>query len=210
MPKRMNLVGQKFNMLTVLEFYDVQNGMSRWLCRCDCGKILPVYGRHLKSGNTMSCGCYHKIHNKEYSYKHGGSKTRLYTIWCDMKSRCNNLKERSYRWYGGKGIKVCEEWKDFTKFREWALNNGYEENLTIDRIDSNKDYCPENCQWLTLKENNEKDKRRYHGIAFNDNGEKEEFRSLKEFAQRHGYNASSVRSSVKIKRKYKDWNFILY
>lgn len=210
MPKRMNLVGQKFNMLTVLEFYDVQNGMSRWLCQCDCGKILPVYGRHLKSGNTMSCGCYHKAHNKEYNYKHGESGTRLYNIWGHMKSRCNNPNKKTYRWYGGKGIKVCDQWKDFTNFREWALNNGYKENLTIDRIDSNKNYCPENCQWLTMKENNDKDRRRYAGIAFNSNGEKEEFNSLKEFAQRHNYRVSSVQTSVRLNKKYKDWNFILY
>lgn len=210
MPKRMNLVGQKFNMLTVLEFYDIQNGMSRWLCQCDCGKILPVYGRNLKSGNTISCGCYHKAHNKEYGYKHGGSGTRLYNIWSNMKSRCKNPNETAYRWYGGKGIKVCDQWKDFTNFREWALNNGYKENLTIDRIDSNKDYCPENCQWLTMKENNDKDRRRYAGVAFNSNGEKEEFNSLKEFAQRHNYCVSFVRTSVRLNKKYKDWNFILY
>lgn len=211
MPPRMDLKGQKFNMLTVLDFYDVQNGMSRWLCRCDCGNEVVVYGRHLKSGNTMSCGCYHKEHNGEFGYKHGGCKERLYSIWCDMKSRCNNPNNVAYRWYGGRGITVCNEWEhDYAAFREWAYNNGYKDNLTIDRIDSDKNYCPENCQWLPLKDNIEKDKIRYSGIAVNIvTGEKDRFSSVVEFAERHGLNAHSIHVALQKKDYFKDWKFTL-
>ena len=133
-----------------------------------------------------------------------------------MKDRCYNPNTRGYENYGGKGIRVCDEWRDnYEAFRDWALANGYDSNAdkfecTIDRIDNNGNYCPENCQWLTMKENSDKDRRRYAGIAFNSNGEKEEFNSLKEFAQRHNYRVSSVQTSVRLNKKYKDWNFILY
>lgn len=207
----MNLVGQKFNMLTVLDFYDVQNGASRWLCRCDCGNEVVVYGRHLKTGNTMSCGCYHKAHNYEYGYKHGGCRERLYVIWCDMKSRCNNPNNVSYKYYGGKGISICKEWEeDYSVFRDWAYNNGYNDELTIDRIDSDNDYYPENCQWLPFKENVEKDKRRYSGIAVNDlTGEKFVFNSIAEFARKYGLNIHSTQVAAREKGYFKNWRISL-
>ena len=211
MPPRLDLVGQKFHMLTVLKFYDVQNGMSRWLCRCDCGNEVIVYGRHLKSGNTMSCGCYHKEHNHEFGYKHGGSNTRLYNIWCDMKSRCSNPNERAYKWYGGKGISVCDEWKsDFAQFKNWALNNGYNDSLTIDRVDSNKNYCPDNCRWITYKKNVERAKRRYSGVAKNvQTNEIYRFKSLSEFARKYDLNAHSVQQAAKKRGVFGDWEFTL-
>ena len=209
MPRRMNLVGQKFNMLTVLEFYDVQNGQSRWLCKCDCGNITVVYGRNLKIGNTMSCGCYHKNHNKEFNYKHGDSKNRLYSIWSSMKSRCFDKKKKEYYWYGAKGITVCDEWLSYENFKKWALLNGYKENLTIDRIDSNKNYCPENCQWISLKENTDKSRRKYSGIAVNEQGKIEKFNNLAEFARIHNMIPHSVQSAAKAGRLFKGWKFIL-
>lgn len=199
-PKRMNLVGQKFGRLTVKEFYDVKHGMSRWICDCDCGNTnVIVYGNHIKSGNTISCGCYYKESRNKVGYKHGGSKDRLYQIWADMKDRCNNKNSVSYHWYGGKGIIVCDEWKnDYAAFKEWALANGYDDSLTIDRIDSNKNYCPENCQWITLKENINKSKRQYSGSAFNTLTKQIiYFSSLSEFAKLFGYNQHSVQTACK-------------
>lgn len=211
MPPRLDLAGQKFNMLTVLKFHDVRNGMSRWLCRCDCGNEVIVYGRNLKSGNTMSCGCYHKEHNHEFGYKHGGLNTRLYNIWCDMKSRCLNPNERAYKWYGGKGISVCDEWKsDFAQFKNWALNNGYNDSLTIDRIDSNKNYCPNNCRWITYKKNVERAKRRYSGVVKNmQTNEVHRFKSLSEFARKYDLNAHSVQQAAKKRGVFGDWEFTL-
>lgn len=211
MPKRLNLVGQKFNMLTVIEFYDVQNGMSRWKCKCDCGNETVVYGRALKSGNTLSCGCYHKEHISEYGFKHGGCHERLYQIYHGMKQRCYNENSKVYRWYGAKGIKICDIWlESYENFKEWALNNGYESDLTIDRIDSNGDYNPDNCRWISQKENVERSRKHYSGIAINkDLGIQERFCSLSEFANNHDFNAHTLQCAVKVKRFFHGWTFVL-
>lgn len=212
MPKRLDLVGQKFGRLNVKEFYDVQHGMSRWLCDCDCGnKNIIVYGRHMKSGNTVSCGCYFKENNSKFNYKHGGCNDRLYCIWADMKDRCKNKNNAAYNWYGGKGISVCNEWEnDYISFKKWAMNNGYKENLSIDRINSNDNYCPNNCQWITLKENMDKARIKYSGTAYNARTkETVEFSSLSEFAKLHNYNPHTVQCAYKRNKKYKEWIFVI-
>lgn len=129
-----------------------ENHLSVWLCKCDCGNYCEVPLSGLTGGKTRSCGCLHKeTFNRN---KHKESKTRLYRIWAAMRDRCNRPGSINYKWYGGKGVKVCEEWSnDYESFRDWALANGYEDGLTIDRIDSEKDYCPSNCRWLTRSEN---------------------------------------------------------
>lgn len=154
-----DMIGNKYGRLTVVSFDRLEKHKTYWKCACDCGMSVVVSGNNLRSGNTKSCGCIHREQlqdigraNKKHGYGHG-SKDRLYRIWCGMRQRCNNPNHHAKQWYGGKGIKVCDEWNDFLVFKDWAMSNGYAENLSIDRIDSAKDYCPENCQWLTISDN---------------------------------------------------------
>lgn len=153
-----DLTGLHFGRLTVLE--RVENDKhrnARWLCVCDCGEKTVVVGSDLQKGNTQSCGCIHKESVAKINASHGGSQTRLHRIWRGIKTRCYNPQSRVYRWYGARGITICDEWRDnFAAFQEWALSHGYAENLTIDRIDVDGNYCPENCQWLTRSENTKK------------------------------------------------------
>lgn len=116
-----------------------------WYCRCDCGKDVIVWSSSLTCGTTVSCGC--------KTRKHGFShKERLYETWKNMRSRCNNPKNKRYAQYGGRGITICSEWDDYAVFREWAMSAGYQDDLTIDRINVDGNYCPENCQWATNHE----------------------------------------------------------
>ena len=154
-----DLVGQKFGRLTVVEFVKLENHKTFWKCVCDCGMTVIAKGNNLRSGNTKSCGCLHREMIQKQGYanrKHGEShshRTRLYTIWCGMRQRCTNPNREAYPLYGGKGVTICEEWKDYPNFKEWAMANGYADNLCIDRIDPSKGYSPDNCRWITASEN---------------------------------------------------------
>lgn len=154
-----DLTGQKFGRLTAVSFCGVKNHKARWKCMCDCGLSVIATANNLKSGNTKSCGCLRREITKKQGKAnavHGDShdnRTRLYTIWCGMRQRCENKNRSSYPLYGGKGICVCEEWNDFSTFKKWALSHGYNDSLSIDRIDSSGNYAPENCRWITLSEN---------------------------------------------------------
>lgn len=122
-----------------------------WLTKCDCGNEKIVKSDYLNNGNTKSCGCLQKENLKYRRITHGESKTPLYSVWSGMKDRCSNKKSASYKWYGERGIKVCEEWYNYIPFRDWALSNGYKQGLCIDRIDPNGNYEPSNCQFITQK-----------------------------------------------------------
>lgn len=153
MGKFEDLTGQKFGHWTVLKRVESNTTNARWLCRCDCGNTKAIIAAELKRGHSTNCGCERNKRTSERSTTHGGSKSRLYRIWHHMKGRCNNPTDYDYPYYGGSGKKVCPEWNDnFENFYKWAQANGYQENLTIDRIDNTRGYSPDNCRWITQTE----------------------------------------------------------
>lgn len=156
-----DLTGQRFGRLTVIRRDgSSRQGLAAWLCRCDCGRECVVEGAMLRKGNTKSCGCLHSEAARERWTTHGQSDSRLNSIWQAMKQRCYNSSNKNYNRYGGRGITVCDEWlNDFKAFYIWAMANGYDENApygqcTIDRIDNDKGYNPENCRWVDMKTQN--------------------------------------------------------
>lgn len=158
-----SLRGQKFGRLTIIGFEKIPKTWGgtttyfwNWICQCDCGTIVSVNPQVVKRGQSQSCGCL-KLektveYNKKAKVKHGGRYTRLYSAWRGMKQRCYSPTNKNYDHWGGRGIKVCDEWcNDFAAFEKWAMESGWKEGLTLDRIDVNGNYEPSNCRWSDWK-----------------------------------------------------------
>lgn len=154
MPQAIDITGERYGRLIAIRRLDRRrNGHTVWLCKCDCGNETEVVIGSLRNGLTRSCGCL----NAERRIEHGMTHTRLYGVWLGMRRRCDYKKHRDYPNYGGRGIKVCPQWRDsFSSFYEWAIANGYDETApymacTLDRIDPDGDYEPSNCRWVDAK-----------------------------------------------------------
>lgn len=188
MSKTPNLIGQKFGRLLVIQKASPSKSRGpRWLCKCDCGAFRIVSAYNLKTGKTQSCGCLHKEQVAHLNKKHGEFKTRLYRIWAGVVDRCENSKKPAYENYGGRGIVVCDEWrKSYEAFRDWALVTGYADNLTIERINNDGNYEPNNCRWATRKEQ-ARNRRRTHLILG---------KSLAQWAEETGIHRGTIRSRI--------------
>lgn len=161
-----NLTGRRFGRLTVIDLQRI-DGRIYWKCKCDCGNTKLIPRGSLVSGRTRSCGCYNRERAVETNTTHGMTETRLYQTWQNMKNRCRNKNVESYKYYGERGISLCDEWNEsFESFAKWSMENGYADGLSIDRIDPNVGYEPSNCRWVDIvtQANN---KRTNHLLTYN-------------------------------------------
>lgn len=148
-----DLTGKRFGNLVVLEKAEKQGTSQLWLCKCDCGNLTKIRANGLVRLGRDSCGCRTSEKISKARFLHGETNSRLYDIWRGMKKRCLLPKAQGYKNYGGRGIHICDEWKDdYLAFKNWALNNGYKDGLTIDRIDNNGNYEPLNCRFTDYKQ----------------------------------------------------------
>ena len=191
----MDVIGKKFYSWTVISFSRLDKfRQPLYICRCDCGLEKEVNIYRLLRGNSQSCI---KCSYKRRPAKHNLTRTRIYRIWENMKQRCYNEKNHKFRIYGARGIKICDEWlNDVTKFYEWSLKNGYADNLSIDRIDVNGDYCPENCRWATMVE---QQNNKNQNIIIN---YKDEKFTLSEFCRKLNLNYRTIVGRIKIYKSY--------
>lgn len=151
MTKLIDLSGKRFGKWTVVGLAYKKNGVTFWECTCDCGGKANVFRGSLRSGASASCGCVTAQKSKERAFKHGFSKTKIHMIWCTMKQRCTNKSSKSYQNYGGRGIGICDRWMEFENFYA-DMGASYVDGLSIERINNDLGYSPENCKWIAMSE----------------------------------------------------------
>lgn len=192
MPNVCKLQGKRFGRLSVLERYGTDyNGRAMWRCLCDCGNYCVKTSQSLKRDRAPSCGCWAKEIEREVNTIHGFNNTRLYTIFRGILKRCYVKTNKAYKNYGGRGITVCDEWLlDRSKFFQWAVSNGYNENLTIERIDNSRGYSPDNCKWITNTEQ-QSNKRSNHLVTY-----KGETHTVTEWERMLGMNHNTLLSRL--------------
>lgn len=189
---KIEMVGKKFARLTVVQEAGKDKSRNRlWKCICDCGGETISSGVDLRRGKARSCGCYQKEVARQTCLKrnitHGMTGTRIFNIWIGIRKRCLCEKELNYKNYGGRGITICQEWQeDFSNFYAWAMDNGYDDELTIDRIDVNGNYEPSNCRWITHKEQSN-NTRRNHFVSYNGVS-----KTIAQWAEITGINRSTI------------------
>jgi hypothetical protein len=189
-----DMTGLKFGKLTCIKYAGKdRQGLSLWLCKCDCGKETTTRGSGLRGGTTRSCGCAWKEMMAKINTTHSlsvdknGNTPRLYRAWRNMKSRCFNPNTPKYKNHGGRGITVCEQWMDYLNFHKWAMSNGYNDNLTLERKDNNGNYEPSNCTWASYGQQNI-NRRNTHLVTY-----RGETRPLIEWADILGLKQSTLR-----------------
>lgn len=191
MGKINDLTGQRFGRLIAL--YPTEKRVNRhvvWHCKCDCGKYKDVDSLSLTQGATTSCGCFAIEMLTKRNTVHGDYNTRLYRIFSGMISRCKYPSATEYKDYGGRGITVCDEWKEYNNFKQWAMSSGYTDKLTLERNDVNGDYCPENCRWATMDEQRN-NKRNSHFLTYNG-----VTKTMAQWANLLGINYRTLRSRI--------------
>lgn len=189
------MIGQKYGRLTVEKIIYQKGRGTQVDCICECGNRKQIRIYDVRKGHTQSCGCLRNEKVAKVNYKKGlaADDYRLYGIWSKVLYRCNNPKDKHYHYYGGRGIKVCDEWQGENgaeNFFKWAYSHGYVEPLTLERIDVNGNYCPENCKWIPISEQPNNTRRTNHYTY------KGETLTLNEFAKKYNVNVVMLRSRV--------------
>ncbi len=175
--------GDRFGRLVLHCKVSIQGSRNtKWSCRCDCGETVVVPTSHLGNGHTKSCGCL----QAEARTTHGFAKTRMHKLWLQIRYRCNPKSSEVHPYHSGRGITLCQEWNDFSVFRTWALSSGYEDGLTIDRINNDKGYLPENCRWVPRQEQGRNVRR---NLYLTSNGKRQ---LLSDWAREYGVTYNSV------------------
>lgn len=159
-----DITGNLYGQLTVLSESLPRSEPTRWICRCSCGNTKEIIGSSMKNGSTKSCGCLHIETNKKQFTKHGDYLSKLYTVHRAMLQRCTNLNHKHFHLYGGRGISICHQWMDFLVFKQWAITHGYQESLSLERVDTNQGYSPTNCCWAS-KERQARNRRALEGYT---------------------------------------------